>query len=68
MQDAFLLQNKLVRPDIIRESTNRPNIQYYVQVDDGQAREGSVAERAAKLISASCARKDTCSIVVARTG
>ncbi|KAL5344167.1 hypothetical protein ACLOAV_004652 [Pseudogymnoascus australis] len=30
MQDDFIEQNKLVRPRIIRESTNRPNIKYLV--------------------------------------
>jgi hypothetical protein len=56
MQDAFYLQNKLVRPDVVRESTNRPNIRYIVQVD--AVTQESVAERAAKLITSSCARKD----------
>lgn len=31
MEEEFVMQNKLVRPTIIRESTNRPNIGYSVQ-------------------------------------
>jgi DEAD/DEAH box helicase len=30
MQSEFLRQNKLVRPRIVRESTNRPNIKYLI--------------------------------------
>jgi superfamily II DNA helicase RecQ len=32
MQDEFIQQNKLVRPRIVRESTNRPNIKYLITV------------------------------------
>lgn len=43
MQDAFLKQNKLVRPRIVRESTNRPNIEYRVITDSGSVLERAVA-------------------------
>jgi superfamily II DNA helicase RecQ len=33
MQDEFLKQNKLVRPRIVRESTNRRNIKYVISVE-----------------------------------
>jgi len=33
MQDEFLQQNKLVRPRIIRESTNRANIMYVIRLE-----------------------------------
>jgi hypothetical protein len=33
MQDEFIQQNKLVRPRIVRESTNRPNIKYLITVE-----------------------------------
>lgn len=56
MQDAFILQNKLVRPEVVRESTNRPNIRYHIQVE-GQV-QGSTAQRAARCITSSYARED----------
>jgi superfamily II DNA helicase RecQ len=33
MQDEFVKQNKLVRPRIVRESTNRRNIKYIISVE-----------------------------------
>ena len=33
IQDEFIQQNKLVRPRIIRESTNRPNIKYLITIE-----------------------------------
>ena len=47
MQDLFLEQNKLVRPTIVRESTNRPNIEYFIQGEDSQ---GSLPQKAADLV------------------
>ncbi len=44
MQEAFVEHNKLVRPQIVRESTNRPNIQYHVW-----RAKGTVNERAVQL-------------------
>ncbi|ELR07739.1 hypothetical protein GMDG_08536 [Pseudogymnoascus destructans 20631-21] len=35
MEEEFVQLNKLVRPAIIRESTNRPNIQYLVDTAEG---------------------------------
>ncbi|WKT53608.1 Helicase superfamily 1/2, ATP-binding domain [Fusarium oxysporum f. sp. vasinfectum] len=36
-QELFIEHNKLVRPHVIRESTNRPNIRYIMRRDMGQA-------------------------------
>jgi Lhr-like helicase len=47
MQDVFVEYNKLVRPTIIRESTNRSNIKYLVSPEDGQ---GSLLQKAADLV------------------
>ena len=47
MQDKFIEHNKLVRPIIIRESTNRPNIKYLISPEDGQ---GTLLEKAAALV------------------
>jgi hypothetical protein len=47
MQEEFIEHNKLVRPRIIRESTNRPNIKYMVSVETGT---GTLVERAATLV------------------
>lgn len=47
MEDEFINQNKLVRPTVIRESTNRPNIKYLVSYETGP---GSLVEKAAGLI------------------
>jgi Orsellinic acid/F9775 biosynthesis cluster protein D/Helicase conserved C-terminal domain/DEAD/DEAH box helicase len=45
MQDEFILQNKLVQPRIVRESTNRANIKYLVM-----RQAGSVLNQAAGLV------------------
>lgn len=47
MQEEFIEHNKLVRPRIIRESTNRPNIKYIVSLETGT---GTLIERAASLV------------------
>jgi superfamily II DNA helicase RecQ len=47
MQEEFIEHNKLVRPRIIRESTNRPNIKYMVSLETGL---GTLAEKAANLV------------------
>lgn len=47
MESEFVEQNKLVRPRVIRESTNRPNIKYLVSYETGP---GSLVEKAAGLI------------------
>jgi superfamily II DNA helicase RecQ len=49
MQEEFIQRNKLVRPRIIRESTNRPNIKYMVSRETGP---GTLGERAASLVRA----------------
>jgi superfamily II DNA helicase RecQ len=49
MQEEFIEYNKLVRPRIIRESTNRPNIKYIVSFETGP---GTLIERAANLVQA----------------
>ena len=55
MQEEFIEYNKLVRPQIIRESTNRPNIQYLVSSETGA---GSLVQKAADLIRSSWPRGD----------
>lgn len=47
MQEEFIEQNKLVRPTIIRELTNRPNIKYLISLEDGG---GTLLEKAATLV------------------
>ncbi|OBT81161.1 hypothetical protein VE02_10169, partial [Pseudogymnoascus sp. 03VT05] len=47
MQDDFVEHNKLVRPRIIRESTNRPNIKYMISRHTGAT---TLVEVAAKLV------------------
>ena len=47
MQEAFIEHNKLVRPRIIRESTNRPNIKYIVSFKTGPS---ALIKRAANLV------------------
>ncbi|PVH72190.1 P-loop containing nucleoside triphosphate hydrolase protein [Cadophora sp. DSE1049] len=47
MQEEFIEHNKLVRPRIVRESTNRPNIKYMVSFE---TEPGSLIEKAADLI------------------
>jgi superfamily II DNA helicase RecQ len=49
MQEEFIEHNKLVKPRIIRESTNRPNIKYMVSFEAGP---GPLIERAANLVQA----------------
>ncbi|PQE10617.1 hypothetical protein CJF32_00009743 [Rutstroemia sp. NJR-2017a WRK4] len=47
MQAEFVEHNKLVKPRIIRKSTNRPNIKYIVSCE---TRPGILVERAAALV------------------
>ncbi|KAH8749802.1 hypothetical protein BGZ57DRAFT_968235 [Hyaloscypha finlandica] len=47
MQEEFIEHNKLVKPRVIRESTNRPNIKYIVSLETGP---GALIERAANLV------------------
>ena len=47
MQEEFIEHNKLVKPRIIRESTNRPNIKYIVSFETGP---GVLIEKAANLV------------------
>ncbi|PNP44463.1 hypothetical protein TGAMA5MH_03809 [Trichoderma gamsii] len=49
MEGMFMEHNHLVRPQIIRESTNRANIRY--TVDRGKRGAGGLAERACALVS-----------------
>jgi superfamily II DNA helicase RecQ len=49
MQDDFIEQNKLVRPRIIWESTNRANIKYIVTHHAGST---TLVEAAAELVRA----------------
>ncbi|KAL5344454.1 hypothetical protein ACLOAV_010434, partial [Pseudogymnoascus australis] len=46
-QDDFIKHNKLVRPRIIRESTNRPNIKYIISRHTGAT---TLVEAAANLV------------------
>ncbi|OBT44171.1 hypothetical protein VE00_04789 [Pseudogymnoascus sp. WSF 3629] len=55
MQEEFIEQNKLVRPTIIRESTNRPNIKYLISLEDGS---GTLLEKAATLVRTCWPRRD----------
>lgn len=54
-EEEFIERNKLVRPRIIRESTDRPNIRYKVQRVRGV---GSLSAAAARLVQECRARKD----------
>ncbi|KAG6980357.1 ATP-dependent DNA helicase tlh2 [Fusarium oxysporum f. sp. conglutinans] len=54
-QEFFFEHNKLVRPHIVRESTNRPNIRYIVQQERGV---GNLCERAACLVQSCWTRTD----------
>jgi superfamily II DNA helicase RecQ len=54
-QEEFLEHNKLVKPQIIRESTNRPNIRYVVTREKGA---GTLVEKAARLVQLSWSRED----------
>ncbi|RAL58160.1 hypothetical protein DID88_002364 [Monilinia fructigena] len=47
MEELFIEQNKLVSPQIVRESTNRSNLQYLVSYGDGVP---SLMEKARELI------------------
>jgi superfamily II DNA helicase RecQ len=49
IQEEFIEHNKLVKPRVIRESTNRPNIKYMVSLEAGP---GALVERAADLVQA----------------
>ena len=55
MQEQFLEHNKLVKPRIIRESTNRPNIRYVVTREKGA---GTLVEKAACLVQSCWPRED----------
>ena len=55
MQEEFIEHNKLVRPRIIRESTNRPNIKYMVSLETGP---GTLVERAANLVQVYWPKKE----------
>ncbi|EXA29482.1 hypothetical protein FOVG_19044 [Fusarium oxysporum f. sp. pisi HDV247] len=54
-QELFFEHNKLVRPHIVRESTNRPNIRYIVQQERGL---GNLCEQAACLVQSCWTRTD----------
>ncbi|PMD60284.1 uncharacterized protein K444DRAFT_528647, partial [Hyaloscypha bicolor E] len=47
IQEEFIKYNKLIKPRIIRESTNRPNIKYIISF---KARPGPLIKRATNLI------------------
>jgi superfamily II DNA/RNA helicase len=49
IQEEFIEHNKLVKPRIIRESTNRPNIKYMVSLETGPS---ALIKRAANLVQA----------------
>ncbi|KAL6352347.1 hypothetical protein LRP88_14329 [Fusarium phalaenopsidis] len=53
--DVFVSHNKLVRPRVVRESTNRANLRYLVQRQSGP---GSVAERVLGVMRDCCERED----------
>ena len=55
LQEEFIQQNKLVRPRIIRESTNRPNIKYLVNRYTGPS---TPIEQAAALVQAYWPQKE----------
>jgi superfamily II DNA helicase RecQ len=55
MLEEFMEHNKLVRPQVIRESTNRPNIQYLVSAETGT---GILVQKAADLIRSSWPRRE----------
>jgi superfamily II DNA helicase RecQ len=55
MQEGFVEYNKLVRPQVIKESTNRPNIRYVVTREKGA---GTLVEKAARLVQSCWPRKD----------
>jgi hypothetical protein len=49
MQEEFIEYNKLVKPRIIRESTNRPNIKYMVSLE---TRPSALIEKTTNLVQA----------------
>jgi Lhr-like helicase len=53
-QEEFIEQNKLVMPCIVRESTNRPNIQYMVRTIQGK---GTLVEKAATFVPSCWAKQ-----------
>ena len=55
MEEEFIEHNKLVKPRIIRESTNRPNIKYMVSFETGP---GALIERAANLVQVYWPKKE----------
>jgi superfamily II DNA helicase RecQ len=55
IQEEFIEHNKLVRPRIIRESTNRPNIKYIVSLETGTS---MLIKRAANLVRAYWPQKE----------
>jgi superfamily II DNA helicase RecQ len=48
MQEEFIEHNKLVRPRVVRESTNRPNIKYYISLEIGP---GIILEKVVLLVN-----------------
>ncbi|WKT54183.1 Helicase superfamily 1/2, ATP-binding domain [Fusarium oxysporum f. sp. vasinfectum] len=54
-QELFIEHNKLVRPHVIRESTNRPNIRYIMRREYGP---GSLCKRAVRLMQSCLTRTD----------
>ena len=55
MQEEFIKHNKLVKPRIVRESTNRPKIKYMVSLETGP---GMLVKRAASLVRAYWPKKE----------
>lgn len=55
LQERFIKHNKLVKPQIIRESTNRPNIRYVVTYEKGA---GTLVKKAARLVQSCWPRED----------
>ncbi|KAK3935784.1 hypothetical protein QBC46DRAFT_367343 [Diplogelasinospora grovesii] len=55
MQELLIEHNKLVRPHMVRESTNRPNIRYIVQREKGKC---TLIQRAAGLVRSCWERQD----------
>ncbi|KAI5458862.1 P-loop containing nucleoside triphosphate hydrolase protein [Mariannaea sp. PMI_226] len=54
-EKPFMQHNKLVRPRVVRESTNRPNIRYIVRREKGL---GTLCERAVGIVRSCWTRKD----------
>jgi superfamily II DNA helicase RecQ len=55
MQEEFIEHNKLVKPRIVQESTNRPNIKYTVRFETGP---GALVEKAAHLVQTYWPKKE----------